>query len=329
MDPLDRNILAQEFSHAAYLSPSTKRDKSAKRLLEIEKVIKYEVEELSGKIYVEVESETTSDFIYTTCVYGQPTDICCQCFDFLQRGILCKHLHAAALYINKVRKQEQFKDLPEIKFPIYEEAQSIYHHQYANKIEVSVSSRNDNENDKGDEDIDDESNGHDNKSNNHDNSDNSHITTSFKEIFNYIENILGINTLSTISLSNALVSTKIKSTEISIDALNTTAISKQKFKEFLESTLRSFQTLQENSLLLQNLVESNNPLIQEQYNKSDQCTLLTHLLDFITSNSFEEARKLVEKIYKDTNPHRHVVFGTDIFPLEQETKQKRKQSYKS
>ncbi|CAG8739936.1 22348_t:CDS:1, partial [Racocetra persica] len=132
----------QEFLQVAHLSPSTKRDESARRLLEMEKVIKYKVEEISGKIYVEVESETTPGFVYTTCVYGQPTDICCQCFDFLQTGIICKHLHAAALYINKLRKQEPNKHLPKMIFPTYQEAQNIYHSQYDDKLEVLVGSEN-------------------------------------------------------------------------------------------------------------------------------------------------------------------------------------------
>ncbi|CAG8688784.1 6224_t:CDS:2, partial [Racocetra persica] len=72
IDPSDRKIIMQEF---------------------------FQVDELSEKIYIEVESKTMSGLIYTTCVYRQPTDICCQCFDFLQRETICKHLRAAALYI--------------------------------------------------------------------------------------------------------------------------------------------------------------------------------------------------------------------------------------
>ncbi|CAG8849645.1 28510_t:CDS:1, partial [Racocetra persica] len=124
----------------AYLSPSIKCDKSAKRLFEMEKVIKHKIDEISGKIYVEIESETTSGFIYTTCIYGQPTDICCQCFDFLQKDIMCKHLRAAALYINKLRKQEQYMHLPEMIFPTYQKAQNIYYTQCADKLEIPISS---------------------------------------------------------------------------------------------------------------------------------------------------------------------------------------------
>ncbi|CAG8840079.1 25840_t:CDS:1, partial [Racocetra persica] len=101
------------------------------------------------------------------------------------------------------------------------------------------------------------------------------------------------------------------------------------FKEFLESTLRSLQTLQESLLFLQNLVESKNPSIKEQYNESDQHTLLTHLLSLVTSNSFKETQNLVNIIYKDMNPYRRTTSSTDILPLEQETKQQRKESYKS
>ncbi|CAG8544736.1 12616_t:CDS:2 [Cetraspora pellucida] len=126
----------QEFSQVAYLSPSVKRDKLAKKLIDMNKIKKYEVEELSRNIYVEVESETMPGVIYTTCVYGQPTDICCQCLDFLQRGIICKHLHAAALYIEDLRKQEQYSYLPEMTFLTYQESQNIRSNIYANESEI-------------------------------------------------------------------------------------------------------------------------------------------------------------------------------------------------
>ncbi|CAG8732973.1 13971_t:CDS:2, partial [Cetraspora pellucida] len=92
MDPSDHKVIMQEFFQVAYLSLSVKRDKLARKLIDMNKIVKYEVEKLSGKIYVEVESETMPGLIYTTCVYGQPTDICYQCLDFLQSGVMCKHL---------------------------------------------------------------------------------------------------------------------------------------------------------------------------------------------------------------------------------------------
>ncbi|CAG8839720.1 3201_t:CDS:1, partial [Racocetra persica] len=190
MDPSDHKLLMQEFSQVAYLSPSIKWNESAKKLLEMKKVIKFEI--TSKKIYVEVESESFSRFIYTTCVYGQPKDICCQCFDFLQTGILCKHLRAAALYINKLRKQEQYMYLPKITFPTYQEAQQIYYNQYADRSEMPISSEINNEDN---DNVDDENENIDNESNNHDNNDNSPITTSSKKILNYIGHILGINAL--------------------------------------------------------------------------------------------------------------------------------------
>ncbi|CAG8687195.1 24460_t:CDS:2, partial [Gigaspora rosea] len=127
MDPSDRKILQQEFSQIAYLAPSPKRDESAKRLLQMNKVINYEIEQTTGKVFVQVESETTLHLVYTICVYGQPTEICCQCLDFLQKGIMCKHLCAAALYIDELRQQEQHAHLPEMIFATHQEAQNIRH----------------------------------------------------------------------------------------------------------------------------------------------------------------------------------------------------------
>ncbi|CAG8740670.1 12003_t:CDS:2, partial [Racocetra persica] len=278
IDPSDRKLLMQEFSQVAYLSPSIKRNESAKKLLEMKKVIKFEI--TSEKIYVEVKSKSSSRFIYTICVYGQPTDICCQCFDFLQTGILCKHLHAAALYINKLHKQEQYIYLPEITFSTYQEAQQIYYNQYADRSEM------------------------------------------------LIKHILEINALVT-SPFNIPESTEPISNEVNIDTLNTTAICKQEFKEFLESTLRSLQILQENSILFQNLIESEQLSMQELYNMNDNRTLMTHLRDLIASSSFKEVQNLVDIMYKDTNPHRRVTSGANILPLEREIKQQRRQSYKS
>ncbi|CAG8660044.1 2715_t:CDS:2, partial [Scutellospora calospora] len=117
--------------------------------------------------------------------------------------------------------------------------------------------------------------------------------------------ILRINALVT-SLFNISELTELISNEANIDTLNTTAIYKQEFKEFLESTLRSLQILQENSILFQNLIESEQLSIQELYNMSNNHTLITHLHDLITSSSFKEVQNLVDIMYKDTNPHRHV-----------------------
>ncbi|CAG8842151.1 11771_t:CDS:1, partial [Racocetra persica] len=141
--------------------------------------------------------------------------------------------------------------------------------------------------------------------------------------------ILGINTLLVTLPSNLPALNELKSNKANMDSLNTTAIYEQEFKEFLESTWRSLQTLQENSLFLQNLVESKTPSLQELYNKSNQQTLLTHLLGLVTSNSFKEALDLVDIIHKNTNPHRCIISDTNVLSLEWETKQHRKQSYQA
>ncbi|CAG8842128.1 26362_t:CDS:2, partial [Racocetra persica] len=83
--------------------------------------------------------------------------------------------------------------------------------------------------------------------------------------------ILGINTLLVTLPSNLPALNELKSNKTNIDSLNTTAIYEQEFKEFLESTLRKL------------------------YNKSNQRTLLTHLLGLVTSDSFKEALDLNRK----------------------------------
>lgn len=328
IDPADRKILLQEFPQIAYLSPSAKRDESARRILNMNKIIKYEVEELTGKIHVEVESETTPGFVYTTCVYGQPTDICCQCFDFLQKGILCKHLRAAALYIEELRKQERYSYLPEMNFPTYQEAQNIRHNPYANKHEIPVSSEDDDiieddEIDNNNEDTDYEIN---NEINN--NNINSSITTSSKEVLNYIGHVLGLNISTEMSSSRTPEPSQLRSNIVDVSNLNAIAIYQQELGEFLESTSKSLQTLQNNLIFLQNLVNSEQSPAQKNFSISDQNILLTHLRNVITSISFKEVQNRISIIHEEIKPHRRITPNTSILPLEKEKKQQRKQSYK-
>src|SRR5262249_40147580 len=115
---------------------------SAKRLLRMKKVIGYERESETGKLYVRVESETTPGLVYVTCVHGQATDIRCQCPDFLQSGIMCKHLRAAALYIDELRKQEECAHLPEMVFATRHEARIIRQRLYATTPSISAGLEN-------------------------------------------------------------------------------------------------------------------------------------------------------------------------------------------
>ncbi|RIB03575.1 hypothetical protein C2G38_2224655 [Gigaspora rosea] len=80
-------------------------------------------------------------------MYGQPTEICCQCLDFLQKGIMCKHLCAAAYYIDKLCQQEQHTYLPKIIFATHQKAQNICCNLCTNKPEILISHTNDNDND--------------------------------------------------------------------------------------------------------------------------------------------------------------------------------------
>jgi SWIM zinc finger len=76
------------------------------------------VEEDNGKIYVTVQSETPTkiDKHYKCCIYGEDTDIRCECLDFLARGGACKHLRAAAIHVNNLRLQEHYSHFPQITF---------------------------------------------------------------------------------------------------------------------------------------------------------------------------------------------------------------------
>ncbi|KAF0549284.1 hypothetical protein F8M41_025463 [Gigaspora margarita] len=216
MDSSDHKILAQEFSQVAYLAPSPKCNEFANRLLQMNKVLMYEIEKETGKIYVQVESETTPHLIYTTCMYRDPTNICCQCPDFLQKGIMRKHLHAAALYIDNLRQQDQHAHLPEMVFPTYQEVQDIFQ----KKLEKGTDYKN-NDN---------------------------HTFFLSEEIFNYIKQILGIPTdPKVVMISNTPTLTQPKANLISIASLNTAAIYEQEFRDFLVSTSRILQNEKPNN----------------------------------------------------------------------------------
>ncbi|CAG8775270.1 16248_t:CDS:2 [Gigaspora margarita] len=76
MDPSNHEVLVKEFLQVAYLAPSLKHDESANRLFQMKKVLMHEVNKKQEK-----------------SMFRDPTDICCQCLDFLQKEIICKHLH--------------------------------------------------------------------------------------------------------------------------------------------------------------------------------------------------------------------------------------------
>ena len=127
MDQSTGQVLEREYPQVAYLSQSSCRDESARRLLGMKKVAGYKEEKATGKLLVRVESESTPQlmYMYITCVHGQATDIGCQYLHFLQTGVLCKHIRAAALYIEELRKQENHRHLPEMVFATRQEARMI------------------------------------------------------------------------------------------------------------------------------------------------------------------------------------------------------------
>ncbi|CAG8772407.1 15428_t:CDS:2, partial [Racocetra persica] len=291
MDPLDRKILMQEFSQVAYLKSSKKYDESAKRLLQMNKVIKHEIEQTTGNIYIQIESETIPQLIYITCIYRESTDICCQYLDFLQKRIAYKYLRAASFYIDELYDNKLKKS---------KSASSVqYDSDSSSTTDIS---------DRGKEDTDNEINNQKNYKNN-----TNLMSNSSDDFFNYMEYIF--------SISNA---DQPNSSLMDITKLNAATIHKQEFKDFLESTSRSLRILQENSIIFQDL-------IQLKDNSDNLNTLITYLHDIVTSNSFKDMQNLVDVIYEDTNPHRRITSKakTNIIPLEKETKQRRHESYKS
>ncbi|CAG8461329.1 5758_t:CDS:2, partial [Scutellospora calospora] len=334
---LDHKVLQQEFFKVAYLAPSLKRDESAKKLLQTKKVIKYEIEQITGKIFVQVESETTPHLVYTTCVYGQATDICCQCIDFLQRGIMCKHLRAATLYIDELRQQEQHAHLPELTFATYQKAQSISRNLYTNQQEIPISYTNnsdisdDDNSDKSDTNNENEDT--DNECNDQVYDTNNFTFTTSEKTLNYMKHILGIqHTLMTISSASSPSQTQFRSNTSNIASLNASAIYKQEFQDFLISTSRSLQALQENLKVLEHLSPFKQPLTQEvpeQMSTNNQYILLNHLHNIVTSESFRNAQQFVDVMHENVNSQKRKAPITSLLPLEQETKRRRHPTYKS
>ncbi|CAG8790997.1 23520_t:CDS:2 [Gigaspora margarita] len=230
-------------------------------------------------------------------------------------GIPLEKLPTTNNHLEGMNEQEQYSHLSEMTFSTYQEALNIHRNLYAEKSEMLKSSENNdeisNENNNDNENIGNAENT-DNESNN----DNSSLPISSNEVFNYMGHILGIDTSTEMLPSKTFVSTSIQFESNVIDV--------NKFREFLESTLRGLQTLQE----IQYSSKSEQTLIQKYFN-SNSNVLLTHLHDIVISDLFKAARILVDIINEEINPYRHVTSSVNIIPLEQEKIQCQKQSYNS
>ncbi|CAG8607786.1 5428_t:CDS:1, partial [Dentiscutata heterogama] len=108
-------------------------------------------------------------------------------------------------------------------------------------------------------------------------------STSSKEILTYIGHVLGYNILIEVSQSNPSIpaSTLLKYNMANVNDLNAAAIYQQEIKEFLKSTTKCLQELQNNLIFLQNLVKSKHSLAQEHFNYSNQNTLISHLYNIL------------------------------------------------
>ena len=113
-------IINKNYNRCAYFEDDEERDCSATRILRSGGINK--IEFTNNEILLWIKSETHMNFTYIVCVY--PIEkAACQCPDFLTRGIACKHLRAAILYINWMRQQPNNSHLPEIKLPTQKEIQ--------------------------------------------------------------------------------------------------------------------------------------------------------------------------------------------------------------
>ncbi|CAG8790292.1 13261_t:CDS:1, partial [Gigaspora rosea] len=145
------------------------------------------------------------------------------------------------------------------------------------------------------------------------------ISTSSNEILTYIGHILGSNIPIEVSQSNISISAS-TSLIADVNDLNAAAIYQQEIKEFLESTTKCLQELQNNLIFLQNLIKSKHSSTQEHFNCSDQNTLMSHLHNIVTLDDFGKAQNLVNVISKETGHHRSVASDTSIIPLAKEKK---------
>jgi SWIM zinc finger len=115
--PIDKQLIEHEFPQVAFLDNNQARTTSAERLVSQSKI--NSLEAVNGMLYVNVESENPVRLSqpYRVCIYGQTaTDVRCECLDFLSKGGACKHLRAAAIFINKLRLQAEHQYLPAITF---------------------------------------------------------------------------------------------------------------------------------------------------------------------------------------------------------------------
>jgi hypothetical protein len=336
MDNTTREILEREYPQVAYLSPSPNRDESAKRILRMNKVLGYEVEEMTGKVQVQVESETTPDLVYITCVHGKATDIRCQCPDFLQNGILCKHLRAAALYIDELRKQEEHSHLPEMMFTTRQEARNIRRNLNADRLRAPAAvSSNTGVNDaseSGDETDDEDEDAQDSQHETVDQDDDMESSisnpTSSEDVLDQMERILGIAKEQGPKEAPRQLTYTQAPEVLRLISLNASAICKQETDHFVTSASRSLQAVIETSVLGKNLFKVNQSS-EELTDNVNQRAIATHLCNVISSESFLEAQRLVDLASEVRNPRKRTAFVANILPLEQETKQRRHPSYAS
>ena len=114
-ESIDRSVIEREYPQVAYLDNSESRAAGAKRIIDQSRIKGFHTTD--KRLYVSVESENPAKpgHCYQVCVHGQaPEDVRCECLDFLSKGGACKHMRAAATYINSLEENE--KNLPKITF---------------------------------------------------------------------------------------------------------------------------------------------------------------------------------------------------------------------
>ena len=98
----DHLIIKENYNRCAYFNVDEIRDCSAQRIFASGGIDKLNF--INNELFVWIKSETHMNLTYTVCVYPAEKATC-QCLDFLTRGNACKHLRAATLCINWMRRQ--------------------------------------------------------------------------------------------------------------------------------------------------------------------------------------------------------------------------------
>jgi len=325
--PIDRSIIEREFPQVAYLDNSKNRAAGAKRLIDQSRIKGFQ--SMDERLYVSVESEKPSKpgHHYQVCVRGQvPEDIRCECLDFLSKGGACKHLRAAAIYINSLREKDQ--RLPEIMFvdkqraylirrtlprvPTYVQANATLEANF----QADVDDDCDNVDDADDADSMDglESEFEEELKVNNEQQEEANLCSTMSDTSN-IQNsyIIELETLNNSTAPESGSNHQYCAYE-SLEKQNATAVREQHLTDLRISTSSSLHQLRVNLRAFQKI------------GAPETASLISHLKSFIETDSYEEAIAEVSKLGPNCKRTSEV---SGVYPLSPEKKQRRRESYLS